>query len=73
MEESGVSTSESLKEFIRSIFNEQDKGLTIRYDKEKDIFILRYVFNMNGKGYLGLMPLTRIEADNLAGYILSMV
>jgi len=69
---SEISASESLKEFIRSVFDERDKGLTAQYDEGKDIFILRYIFNMEGKEYLGKIPLSRIEAHNLAKYILSV-
>ncbi len=67
-----MEASESLKEFIRHVFNERDKGLTARYDEWRDIFILRYIFKMNDKEYLGKIPLNRTEALNLAEYILSV-
>lgn len=67
-----ISTSESLKEFIRFVMGERDKGLTAQYDEGKDIFILRYIFKMGNKEYLGKIPLNRVEAQNLAEYILSI-
>ena len=72
MEDNGISASESLKEFIRHVLDERDKGLTARYDEEKDIFILRYIFEMEDKKYLGRIPLSRIEARNLVEYISSI-
>ena len=67
-----ISASESLKRFICHVMDETDKGLTARYDEEKDIFILRYIFTMEGTKYLGEIPLNRREALSLAKYILSV-
>ena len=65
------SPGESLKEFIRAIMGNRDKGLTVQYDEVNDMFILRYVFKMGDKEYLGKIPLSREEAHGLAEHILS--
>jgi len=71
MKEKDISANESLREFICSVFDDIDSGLTACHNKEKDIFILRYVFTMADKKYLGKIPLEREEAANLAKYIMA--
>lgn len=72
MGENEIATGESLKEFIRHVLDEKDKGLTVKYDEATDRFILRYIFKMNGKQYLGKIPLSRVGAFGLAEYILAV-
>lgn len=73
MEENEIATSGSLKEFILYVLDGRDKGLSAGYDEESDRLILRYIFKMDDKKYLGKIPLNRTEALSLAKYILSVI
>lgn len=65
-----ISPSASLVLFLHCAQDEIDKRLTGRYDELKEKFILRRIFTMGGKKYLGLMQLSMDEAVGMAEYIL---